>query len=123
MIICDGTARPAVVAARLTSVLGRYPGCAVAAASADAGTCMIAARFGTVVSLAICGPADDPRLRALACGSLVHAWLCAGRELAGLDPLSLRVVTRRTPATRGGLVQGGAWSCSLRDAGGSASDW
>jgi hypothetical protein len=123
VIMCEGKARPARNAARLISVLGQYPGCAVAAASASAGSCMIAARCGTMVSITISGPPAEPGLRALVCGSFVHAWLCAGRPLAGLDPSSLRVAARRGAVGWKSLIQGGIWSCLLKDADGPAPDW
>jgi hypothetical protein len=124
LIICDaGGQQPARIAPQLANVLRRYPGCAVAAAGTSDGGCVIAAGCGTVVSVSTCGLPAEPGLRALAWGSFAQAWLCAGRPLAVLGEFSLRVVAGRAPARPGGLGHGGPWSCSLREAGGSAGGW
>jgi hypothetical protein len=120
VIICGRRVRPASISALLTRVLGRYPGCAVAAASAGGSACVVAARCGTMVAFTACSPPGEPGLCALACGSFVHAWLCTGRPLAGLDPPAVAVVAGRAPAGHARLAQGGAWACSFQVTGGSA---
>lgn len=109
-------AMPAVTRTQLADVLSRCPGCAVVAASADLGRCLVADRYGTVASVAVRGPDCPPGLRVLACGSFVHGWLCAGWPLAALDP-ELQVAVHRARAGWSGLAQGVAVPCSLTVAG------
>jgi hypothetical protein len=104
--------RPAVARAWLAGVLRRYPGCAVAAARAGRGLCLVGDRYGNVMSIAVSGPGCTPGRCAVACGSFVHGWLCAGWPLAALNP-QLRVAASRAWAGWGGLAQGPVVSCSL----------
>jgi hypothetical protein len=104
--------RPAVARAWLVGVLKRCPGCAVAVARAGRGLCLVADRYGTVMSIAVAGPGCTPGRCAVACGSFVHGWLCAGWPLAALNP-QLRVAASRAWAGWGGLAQGPVVSCSL----------
>jgi hypothetical protein len=107
---------PTVGQAHLSDALRRYPGCAVAAAGAGCGACLVADRYGNVRPVAVGGQSCPPSLCALACGSFAYGWLCAGWPLAALNR-QLRVAVSRGPAERDGLAQGVAVSCSLTVAG------
>jgi len=76
-----GSSHPA---ARLATVLGRYPGCAVAAIRVAGSGCLVAPRTG--------GPLffhNEQWFHTLVCAMFVHGWLAAGRPLADLDPSRL----------------------------------
>jgi hypothetical protein len=118
VIICPAGPTSAGAGERLMRVLGRYPGCAVAVGIANAGMSVVAARSGPVITLSASGASGEPRWRALACGSIAYAWLCAGRPLAGLDQLTIRVRAGQLLAGGDGRSCGGAWSCWLWESGG-----
>jgi hypothetical protein len=107
--------------AQFTTVLNCYPGCAVAVGIANAGTFMVAARCGSVISLSARGPSGGPSWRALACGSIAYAWLCAGRPLAGLDRFTIRVQAGQLLVGGEGPSCDGAWSCRLWESGSRGS--
>jgi hypothetical protein len=84
VIYCRGG--PAV---RLSAILDRYPGCAVAAMGTASGH-LVAPRAAPPLSFPLLAH-DDPRLGTLICAMFVHSWLAARWPLAALDPPGLEV--------------------------------
>jgi hypothetical protein len=120
LIFLTSAAPAAVIAARLAGLMDRYPGCAVAAGMTGAGQCMVAAHSGMVVLAGVRTSPGASRMLALACGSLAHAWVSAGRPLATLGRLRLGVAVW-PPGGGDRPGHGGAWSCSVREAGDPAA--
>jgi hypothetical protein len=120
LIFLTSPAPAAVTAARLAGLMDGYPGCAVAAAMTGTGQCMIAGRSGVVVMARVRTPPGASRMLALACGSLAHAWVSAGRPLAALGRLRLGVAVW-PPGGGDRPGHGGAWSCSVGEAGDPAA--
>ncbi|MFE3875389.1 hypothetical protein ACFXPX_13435 [Kitasatospora sp. NPDC059146] len=78
------------IGARLTGVLSAHPGCAVVTAERRGGAVLVLTRTGARLVLRPAPGAhrtDGAPTLPLALGSLVHAWLAAGRAPAELDRL------------------------------------
>lgn len=120
-VILDSRTVPADVAnGRLVGMVGRYPGCAIAAVSMDNGQCLVADRAGETVGVGVHGADGGAGLEALAAGVFMHAWLCAGQSPGSLAAAELRL-RMHSPRMRGaGLVQGSVLSCSFTASGASA---
>lgn len=87
--IADVIYRRGGPAERLSKILDRYPGCAVAATGTASGH-LVVPRTAPPLSFPL-PVRDGPRLSTLICAMFVHSWLAAGWPLAALNPAGLEV--------------------------------
>lgn len=115
VIICTYRLQRSGAAAWLCATLGRYPGCAVAAAGTGSMECLVATRDGPPVTFAAgaCTDVGEPGWLALLCGSFVHGWLVGGKAIAELESTRVRVTVSGAPKRWRLPDHGGVVSCSL----------
>lgn len=85
--------------ARLSWMLARFPGCGVAVTGVAGHGCLVCARDGTAAWIV-----SGPGVPGMLCGCLAHSWIVAGRRLAVLDGIRVRV--RRLRHDRGWAAAG-----------------
>ncbi len=123
VIVCPYRLQRSGAQAWPRATLGRYPGCAVAAAGTGGLECLVGTRDGPTVTFAVgdCADIGEPDWLALLCGSFVHGWLAGGRPLADLGPTQVRVTAFGAPTGWRLPAHVGVVSCSLGVVMGSVS--
>ena len=123
VIICAYRLQHSGAAGWLGATLGRYPGCAVAAAGTGGLECLVGTRDGPPVTFAAgaCADVGEPGWLELLCASFVHGWLAGGRPFAELGSTLGRVTAFGAPKSWRLPVHGGVVSYSLGVVRGSAS--
>ncbi len=124
VIICARRLSVSEAAAWVDATLGRYPGCAVAAASTVGMECLVGTRGGSPIRLVprACADIDEPGLLASLCGALAHWWLAGGRPLTELELATVRVTATGAPLCWRRPAHEDVGSCSLGVAGGPVSE-